>query len=367
MRLIFSLCLLVLLVIPLHAQSDVYSQNLSALDIQAIRITRSENDSLILEIEGTSEACGEIIISEWYSEVRIESFSQPLAGDIRRGASGQQYANISIFILPGDDSTCDLDTAHIISIEMPMSIDMVYVPDNRDEAFQDTVLLVNDFAAWFYLAGQDDTDSGAGQAIDIGETDLIRWQKIDSTLEELYSLGADPGSAIPWIQGFHPDGCEAASHVNIILDPVEANHYTADVFRLLPMDTMCPASIQPFILTATGVVPQTDIILNLGEMSHRIFVAENIMSPVQRQYPTIISTDIETTDEGFRLQLMVSLSENCDAPISIQQAEIDHIAFVNLYYDVVEDAICTYEEVILEETILIPSLPLVINGISVFE
>jgi len=353
--------------ISLHAQSNVYSQNLSALDIQALQLTRFEDNSLILEIAGTSEICGEIIISEWYTEVRVDSYSEPLAGDSRTGASGQQYANISILILPDDDSVCDLDTHRIISIEMPMTIDMVYVPDYRDESFQDTVLLVNDFAAWFYLVDEDDTSSSNGQAIDIGETDLIRWQKIDSILEELYSVGASPGAAIPWIQGYHPDGCEAVSHVNIIIDPVEANQYTANVFRLLPMDTICPASIQPFILTAAGVVPQSDIILNLAEMSYRIFMGEAIISPVQRRYPTIISTDIQAIDEGFHLQLMTGLSENCDVPISIEQVTIDNISFLNIYYDVVEDLICTDEEITLEESIIIPSLPIVINGMPVFE
>lgn len=367
MRLFFSLYVLIFIGIPLHAQSNVYSQNLSALDIEAIQLTRLEDNSLILEIEGTSDLCGEIIISEWYTEVMVDSLSEPLAGDSRRSSSGQQYANISIFILPEDDSTCDLETQHTISIEMPITIDMVHVPDYRDGSFQDTVLLVNDFTAWFYLVDEDDVSSSNGQAIDIGETALIRWQKIDSILEELYSVGASGGSAIPWIQGYHPDGCEAVSHVNIIINPVESNHYTINVFRLLPIDTICSASIQPFILTATGVVPQSDIILNLAEMSYRIFIGEGVIGSVQRRYPTIISTDIQVIDEGFRLQLTMDLSENCDVPISIEQVTIDNISFLNMYYDVAENLICADEEIILEESILIPSLPIVINGIPVFE
>lgn len=174
MRLIFGLCLLVLLIVPLQAQEVMDNQNLSLLDVQAVRITRTEDDALSLEIEATSDVCGELLIHEWYSEVAVDARSSEaitiLAGDARRTASGQQYANLSLYILTDDSDDCNGE--HIISLALPPTIEMQNVPDNRDASFQDTVLLVNDFATWFHIDNEDNTSTSLGQTIDIGETEL---------------------------------------------------------------------------------------------------------------------------------------------------------------------------------------------------
>lgn len=289
----FVLCVLVLLLTPLHAQDTDISDTdeLTPLEITDVHITRADDDLLTLDIEGLAATCGDIISAEWYADVyidfiRTEAVDAIPAGDLPRRLAYQRYITFTLATLPDENASCDLDASQVVTIELPRTIKMPDVPNYEHELTGEweVVLLVNDFATWFYLAEDAETEivSGRGQPLEVGETALTRWQKVDSTIENLYSLGADPGYAIPWLEGYHADGCEAATLVNIVRDATEHDLYTANVFRLLPVDTICPHATQPFVVSAFGVLPQRDLILNLGDISYRILVSENTVTPVER-------------------------------------------------------------------------------------
>lgn len=286
----FVLCVLVLLLTPLHAQDNIDPGELTPLDITAVNITRADDDLLTLEIEGIGATCGDIITTEWYSDVYIDFITTETvdaipAGDLPRHFTYQRYITFTLATLPDENASCDLDAPQVVTIELPRTIKMPDVPNYEFELTGqwDVVLLVNDFAAWFYLAEDAETEivSGRGQPLEVGETALTRWEKVDSIIENLYSLGADPGYWIPWLEGYHADGCEAPTLVNIVRDAIEHDDYTANVFRLLPADTVCPDTIQPFVVSAFGVLPQRDLILNLGDISYRILVSDNTVTPIE--------------------------------------------------------------------------------------
>lgn len=292
----FVLCVLVVLLTPLHAQDISDPGELTPLDITAVHITRADDDRLTLDIEGIGATCGDIITTEWYSDVYIdfittETVDELPAGDLPRRLAYQRYITFTLSTLPDENAACDLDAPQVVTIEVPRTIKMPDVPNYEFELDEkwDVVLLVNDFAAWFYLAEDAETEivSGRGQPLEVGEIALTRWQKVDSTIENLYSLGADPGYWIPWLEGYHADGCEAPTRVNIVRDAymrdtIEHDLYTANVFRLLPADSVCPDMIQPFVVSAFGVLPQRDLILSLGDISYRILVSDGTVTPVER-------------------------------------------------------------------------------------
>lgn len=367
------LCVLMLLMTPLQAQHDRESGEgaLSALDITALHVTRADENVLTLEIEGLAAACGNTntLIMEWFSDVYIDFLSTPThtipAGDSARRMPTQRYINLSLFTVP-DESACDLSIPTSVTLDLPKTVTMPDVPLYHRELSTDwdIILLVNDFAAWFYLADATDdaeTTPNRGQPIGMGKTALTRWQKVDSIIEDLYSLGADPGILIPWLQGYHPDGCEAPTLVNITRSPVEPDHYSADVFRLLPIDSICPATVQPFVVSALGVVPQRNIILTFGDGSLRLKL-DNTITPVQRLYATIETTHISPIEGGYSLQVSASLSENCSVPVTLPQAEVDEVTFLHIYYDVSSDLTCTDEKVTVKARITFTTLPIIVNG-----
>jgi hypothetical protein len=346
---------------PLHAQGGIYSRALSPLDITTVHIIRTNRDPLTLKIEVVAASCGDTISTEWYSDVYIDFLSERPAGDSSRPAY-RQYLNLSLFTLPSDDDSCDLD--RVVEIELPEFIEMPDVPNRGVPSTEwDAILLVNDFATWFTLVDDTETNQSLGQVIDFGETELIRWQKVDSVVENLYSVGADPGILLPWFEGYHPDGCEAPTLVNLTRDPVESDNYTAEVFQLLPVDAICPAAIQPFVVTAAGVVPQRDLVLNFGETAYHVVAHDGLPeTPVQRRYATSVITQIEPTDEGFRVQVNAT-AENYDVPINFSQAEIDGVTFLNIYYDVPAELGDSDKEITVEEVVNVPTLPIIVNGV----
>lgn len=302
MKRLLMLCVFTLVTVPLYAQDDSDIPELIPLEISALHITRADDDLLNLQIEGSAATCGDLITAEWYSDVHREFITTETvdtipAGDLPTRLTYQRYITITLSTLPDDedDAACDLDSlsTQVVTMELPRTITMPNVPNYEREPDEDwsVVLLVNDFAAWFYLAndGKDDeaeteTQPARGQAIDTGETMLIRWQKVDSSIEGLYSIGADPGYLIPWIEGYHPDGCEAPTLVNIVRDASmrdSIDHYTFSVFRLLPPDSICTDEIQPFVVSAMGVLPQRDLILSFGGQSYRFSRSDGTLTPLE--------------------------------------------------------------------------------------
>lgn len=355
---VFGVFLLVMNV-PLHAQASIYSRELSPLDITAVHIVRSSSDPLTLKIEGIASTCGNSIHTEWYSDVYIDFLGErPAADRVQVGIVYHQFINLSLFTLPSDDHGCDLD--RIVEIELPEFIEMPDVPNRAAPSTEwDAVLLVNDYPAWFTLA--DDSDIAQAQPIDFGETELIRWQKVDSVIEDLYSLGADPGYYLPWLEGYHPDGCEAPTLVNITRNPIENDNYTANVFRLLPEEAICPTTIQPFVVTAAGVVPQRDILLHLGGTSIRVDSFAGTTTPAERRYASNVTAQIESTGDGFHV-LVSATVENYDVPVNVSQAEIEGVTFLNIYYDVPTELPETDKEITVEEVINVSTLPIIVNG-----
>lgn len=349
--------------IQVLAQEQNIAPALSQLQIETVRITRSPDNQLLATIQATATSCGEVFIMDWSTAVGIDfllvsSTDSLPAGEVERAASLQQYINLWLFTLPTEDLTCDLDLLQTVQIELPA------VPEYWYESRWETILLINEFAGWFYLA--DETPSSStnrqSQPLYTGETSLVPWQKVDSVVEQLYSVGANPGTFIPWFQVYHGDDCEAPAHVNLILN----NHsepavFEVDIFRLLPLDAECDEAIIPFVAGASGAIPQRDFILTFGDKTLHYSSETITTTAIDRRYLTIHQIVVQPDSEGYEMQIISSLSETCDSPVELSQAVVDDITFLSLYYDVFENTICTEESTIYEVTIEVDELPVIVN------
>lgn len=360
MKRLAGLLIFGLFIMPILAQDDVFNDALSPVEIDTVTITRRSENDISLHIEWLASDCGELFIYSDSSEVYLEFTAPPEgdpqpAGDMSRN-NRHRYINLSLFTVPDNTGDCDSDEIRSTDVDISSHI-------NFDPEFEpDTILLINDFAAWLQLV-EPDVEGMSPQYIDTGETELVRWQKVDSAIETLYSLGADPQSFIPWIQGYHPDGCQSPTMMNITAHPVENDHYTVEVFRLLPLDTICPASIQEFIVSAGGVVPQRDIILTIGDsLSYQVFAFDGEVIPATRRYIPVDTVEISAVDSAYEISIEGTQTESCDSEVITQQVEIEGISFISIYYDVPDTAICTDDLSPYQQTLTVNSVPVVING-----
>jgi len=253
---------------------------------------------------------------------------------------------------------------------LPETTEATIALDGEFEIDESYALLINDFASPFFIARPD------GSILDVpvlvvreGDNELVVFRKtspivdrfvIDVTAEDTLQLT---------LGGSYRDGCMAEAHTLIRPDRLRPSLVHVDIFRLLPVDVLCPAALTPFEQTIdTGLPSDGSIDFQLQE---NLFSYEgqgqtqlvgDLRSAVQVEDVAItpINTGLDLTIE--------TIIDTCAVETEVEQVITDEAIFLHLFRDIPVAMTCPQTFAPVEETLSVrvivedTRLPVVING-----
>lgn len=142
------------------------------------------------------------------------------------------------------------------------------------------------------------------------------------------------------IQGYHPDGCQADTEVNLL--PLAIDWLIIRVYRYVPQGVACPLNIVPFehTLTLEGLefeeeTPLELALLEVNRLSY--FVQDGELIPAERDYPFIEGRTVFNEFAPVRLEVIGTFEDRCEDAIRSYVIERENTGIFDVYiYRVIE-------------------------------
>jgi hypothetical protein len=312
-------------------------QSLHPLQIMSVYIHRTPKNELSLTIKGWAEICGSEPFVTYVSNAETMYWNS---------YTNNQVIEIHLNILP-DSSDCEADYLHTINLTEEFIEDRHYV------------ILVNDFAAWIALG---ESAEHSVQHIDFGETELIRWQKIDSHIDSLDTVGASAERHVLWLRGSHPDDCNSTDVFAVLIpDITEDQFYRASVFQLFPENVQCTSTTTEFLLPIESNLWQSRAAyVEIGNNLYH-YIPHDTWQVVKR-FPMAIQTwKIVEQKDTFLIEIQGKIPAHCPYPVDVIQGNFS----IHVFVEIPEDVDCGGVPTFVKQNLNVGMLPVVVNGVVI--
>lgn len=318
-----SWILLFLMALPVFAQSDgSLSTAFEALEVSNARLRLSEEEGIALVFNASPDVCEELLVDIEVDDTFIRV---------------QAYA-------PFSDTVCNFAAPYEPVIPLP-----------ELETGRAYVLFLNDVVSTFFLTDRDeDTSIEAFAALWGEDTRLISFNAEAPIIDSV--TFTDTGITLT---GNHPTGCIAEEYLQVRQDAVQENLRHIEAFRLITPVVMCPDELIPYESNIQLDLSDGDIL----EIEDVYYLIEDGEAMVVLPDPLDIETvEILPANNGNIVLVQGWFNTACGLNASNGVDEMGFASVIEMvsYSSPFIEMDC--DSTLYEESFIVDSLPVVING-----